>query len=42
LDGTYKFPPDTDKWTRMILEEAHHTFVLLAGEKIDATLSLTA
>jgi hypothetical protein len=40
LDGTYKFPPDTDKWTRMI-QEAHHTFVLQASEKIDATISLS-
>jgi hypothetical protein len=32
LDGTYTFPPDTDRWTWMILEEAHHTYTILANE----------
>ncbi len=35
LEGTYTFPPDTDKWTAKILEEAHRTFALLADKTID-------
>ncbi len=34
LEGKYAFPPDTDQWTRMILEEAHHTYTILAQGKI--------
>jgi hypothetical protein len=41
LEGNYTFPPDTDKWTAKILEEAHHTFVLLVDKKIDTTISLS-
>ncbi len=26
LEGTYDYPPDTDKWTKKILQEAHFTF----------------
>ena len=29
LEGTYDYPPDTDKWTRKILQEAHITFTQL-------------
>jgi hypothetical protein len=36
----YTFPPDTDKWTGMILEEAHHIYTLLAKEKIQTTISV--
>jgi hypothetical protein len=39
LDGTYTFPPDTDKWSRKILEEAHHTYALLADKKIPSTIT---
>ncbi len=41
LEGNYTFPPDTDKWTAKILEEAHHTFVLLVNKKIDTTISVS-
>jgi hypothetical protein len=26
LKGTYDYPPDTDKWTKKILQEAHFRF----------------
>ena len=26
LEGTYQYPPDTDEWTKKILQEAHVTF----------------
>jgi hypothetical protein len=26
LEGTYDYSPDTDKWTKKILQEAHFTF----------------
>jgi hypothetical protein len=26
LEGTYDFPPDTNIWTKKILQEAHYTF----------------
>jgi hypothetical protein len=38
LEGTYTSPPNTDRWTRMILEEAHHSYVLLAKEEIQTTI----
>ncbi len=41
LEGTYTFPPDTDKWTAKILKEAHHTFALLADKTIDSTISVS-
>ncbi len=41
LEGTYTFLPDTDKWTAKILEEAHHTFALLADKTIDSTISVS-
>ncbi len=40
LKGTYTFPPDTDKWTAKILQEAHHTYVLLGNKTID-TISVS-
>ncbi len=40
LEGTYAFPSDTDRWTRMILEEAHHTYTILAQGKIKTTISV--
>jgi hypothetical protein len=41
LEGNYTFPPDTDKWTAKILEEAHHTIALLVDKKIDTTISVS-
>jgi hypothetical protein len=40
LNGTYTFPPDTDRWTRMILEEAHHTYTILTNEKSATTITV--
>ncbi len=34
LDGTYKYPPDTDIWTKKILQEAQHTFMQMSGIEI--------
>jgi hypothetical protein len=41
VEGPYTLPPDTDKWTAKILEEAHHTFALLADKTIDSTISVS-
>jgi hypothetical protein len=40
LDGTYAFPPDTNKWTIKILQEAHHTYKLLNTGTIETTVSI--
>jgi hypothetical protein len=40
LDGSYAFPPDTDKWTIKILQEAHHTYKLLNSGTIKTTVSI--
>jgi hypothetical protein len=40
LEGTYEFPPDTDKWTKKILQEAHITFSQMSGTEI-ATMITT-
>jgi hypothetical protein len=34
LEGTYDFPPDTDIWTKKILQEAHYTFSRMSGAEI--------
>jgi hypothetical protein len=35
LEGTYDFPPDTDIWTKKILQEAHsYTFSCMSGAEI--------
>ncbi len=34
LEGTYDFPPDTDIWTKKILQEAHYTFFCMSGAEI--------
>jgi hypothetical protein len=39
LKGTYTIPPDTDKWSRKILEEAHYTYALLADKNIPFTIT---
>jgi hypothetical protein len=40
LDGTYTFPLNTDEWTIKILQEAHHTWMLLNNEPISTTISV--
>jgi hypothetical protein len=40
LDGSYAFPPDTNKWTIKILQEAHHTYILLNSGTIKTTVPL--
>ena len=39
LEGTYEYPPDTDVWTKKILQEAQHTFARMSGEEIATTIS---
>jgi hypothetical protein len=38
LEGTYDYPPDTDIWTKKILQEAQHTFTRLPGKEIATTI----
>jgi hypothetical protein len=39
LEGTYDYPPDTDVWTKKILQEAQHTFARMSGKEIATTIS---
>jgi hypothetical protein len=39
LKGTYEYPPDTNVWTKKILQEAHYTFSCMSGAKIATTIS---
>ena len=39
LEGTYDYPPDTDIWTKKILQEAQHTFARMSGMEIATTIS---
>ncbi len=39
LEGTYKYPPDSDKWTKKILQEAHITFLQLSGIEIKTMIT---
>ena len=39
LEGTYDYPPNTDVWTKKILQEAQHTFTRMSGKEIATTIS---
>ena len=39
LNGTYKYPQDTDQWTKRILQEAHITFLQLSGIEIETMIT---
>jgi len=39
LEGTYKYPPDTDEWTKKILQEAHITFTQISGAEIGTSIT---
>ena len=39
LEGTYDYPPDADRWTKKILQEAHITFSQLSGIEIETTIT---
>jgi hypothetical protein len=39
LEGKYDYPPDTNIWTKKILQEAQHTFSHMSGEEITTTIS---
>ena len=41
LEGTYDYPPNTDVWTKKILQEAQHTFTRMSRKEI-ATKITTA
>jgi hypothetical protein len=34
LEGMYNYPPDTDEWTKKILQEAQFTFSQMSGTEI--------
>ncbi len=40
LEGTYEYPPDTDIWTKKILQEALFTFSRMSGAEV-ATMIMT-
>jgi hypothetical protein len=40
LDGSYGFPPDTNKWMIKILQEAHHMYKLLNSGTIKTTVTI--
>jgi hypothetical protein len=42
LEGTYDYPPDTDIWTKKILQEAQHTFARMSGMEIATMISTAA
>jgi len=39
LEGTYEYPPDTDEWTKKILQEAHITFIQISGAEIGTSIT---
>jgi hypothetical protein len=39
LERTYDYPPDTNKWTKKILQEAHITFSQLSGIEIETMIT---
>jgi hypothetical protein len=39
LKGMYEYPPNTNIWTKKILQEAHYTFSCMSGAKITTTIS---
>ncbi len=39
LEGTYDYSPDTDIWTKKILQEAQHTFAHMSSKEIATTIS---
>ena len=40
LEGTYAFPPDTDKWTRKILKEAHESWLKIGDKYVDTSVTI--
>ena len=39
LEGTYEYQPDTDEWTKKILQEAHITFTQISGAEIGTSIT---
>ncbi len=39
LEGMYEYPPDTNIWTKKILQEAQHTFSRMSSAEIPTTIS---
>jgi hypothetical protein len=40
LKGMYNYPPDTDKWTKKILQEAQFTFSQMSGTEIATMITM--
>jgi hypothetical protein len=40
VEGTYKYPPDTNVWVKKILQEAHYTFSHMSGIEIATTITI--
>ena len=40
LEGTYDYPPNTNIWTKKIMQEAQHTFSRMSGKEIATTISI--
>jgi hypothetical protein len=40
LDGSYTFPPDTNKWTIKILQEVHHQYKLLNSRTVKTMVTI--
>jgi hypothetical protein len=41
FEETYEYLPDTNVWTKKILQEAHYTFSCMSSAKIATTISTT-
>jgi hypothetical protein len=41
LEGTYEYPPNTNVWTKKILQKTHHTFSRMSCAEIATTISTT-
>ena len=40
LKGMYNYPPDTDQWTKKILQEAQFTFSQMSGTEIATMITM--
>jgi hypothetical protein len=40
LEGTYDYPPGTDKWTKKILQEAQFTSSQMSGTEIATMITM--
>jgi hypothetical protein len=40
LEGTYNYPPDTNEWTKKILQEAQITFLQMSGTEVSTMITM--